>query len=217
MVPASSSALPAATSLPPGMGMRYFAEILDRKTGELISVDKGEWITLAELAQFLNTGRRQMTTVLREMDFIQLEGTGKNCRHRLRDWVLAAGWGKRNRRKSDNMPFDVVSPQGVHWVLSRWQGAKIAVDERRNVRPVNEARQSLLDFQTTRNREGMAAQEQACWLADHFPTLSHHHIADALDVSRQLVDRFMKARHRHLTEARRLHGLHRTPGSAVAR
>lgn len=217
MIPATATSPLIAVSLPPGMGMRYTEEILDRKTGELVAVDKGDWITLAELAQLLKIGRRQLTTVLREMNFLQIEGAGQNARHRIRDWVMEAGWGRRNRRKSDKRPFDVISPEAVHWIATRWHVAHEAVEDRRNVHPVAEARKALQDFQTSRNREGMAAQEQACWIADHFPGLSHQHIADALDVSRQLIDRFMKARDRHLSEARRLRNLHRTPGSAVAR
>lgn len=204
-------------TMPPGMGMRYTEEILDRKTGELVSVDKGDWVTLAELAQLLSIGRRRLTTVLREMDFLQIEGVGKSTRHRIQDWVINSGWGKRNRRKTDNKPFDVIGPDAVHWIRSRWQVAHEAVEYRRNAQPVAEARQALQDFQTSRNREGMTAQEQTCWLADHFPNLPHQQIADALDVSRQLVDRFMKARDRHLSEARRLRNLHRTPDRVVAR
>ncbi|MBB4171594.1 hypothetical protein [Rhizobium sp. BK538] len=62
--------------------MIYVEEILDRKTGELVSVDKGDWITITELATLLGLGRRQATTVLRHLDFLQIEGVGRESRHR---------------------------------------------------------------------------------------------------------------------------------------
>lgn len=215
MVPATATSPLIAASLPPGMGMRYTEEILDRKTGELVAVDKGDWITLGELAQLLDIGRRQLTTVLREMNFLQIEGTGESARHRIRDWVMEAGWGRRNRRKSDQMPFDVISPEAVRWIAQRWQDAHAAVEDRRDVRPVAEARQALEDFQVSRDRHDLTTQGQFAWLADHFPNLTHQQIADALHVSRQLIDRFMKARRLRLSKLKRQRDLFREPSAAV--
>lgn len=215
MVPGTAASPLIAVSLPPGMGMRYTEEILDRQTGDLISVDKGHWITLGELAQLLKIGRRQLTTVLREMNFLQIEGVGKHTRHRIRDWVVEAGLGKRNKRKSDSMPFDVISPEAVRWIMMRWQDALGAVEDRRDVRPVAEARQALENFQVSRDRHDLTTQGQFAWLADHFPNLTHQQIADALHVSRQLIDRFMKARRLRLSKLKRQRDLFRTPGAAV--
>lgn len=187
----------------PGMGMQYFEEILDRRTGDLVSIDKGHWITLRELAELLRIGRRRLAAVLHELDFLQIEGIRKNARYRIRDWVISKGFGKRNQRKSDKMPFDVVSPQGVKWIVARWEDARMSVEER-TTRPAAEARQALREFQQSRNRSGMVGQEQVCWLADHFPHLTHEQMAQALYLSRQLVDRLMKVRGRQLAKARNL-------------
>lgn len=196
-----------ALSLPPGMGMNYSSEVFDRKTGELVSVDQGDWITMAELGELLGIGRRRLTTVLRELDFIQIEGGGKNARHRIQDWVISKGYGKRNRRKSDNQPFDVLSPEGVRWIAHRWQGAKTAIEDRTTV-PIKDARAALRDFQLSRSKP-MCGQEEICWLADHFPHFTHEQIAQALELSRQLVTRLMKRRENQLANARLLKALYR--------
>lgn len=184
--------IPAA--LPPGMGMRYFEEVLDRKTGDLVSVDRGDWITLEELSRLLGTGRRQMTAVLREMDFLQLEGAGRDVRHRISPWVEEKGWGRRNRRKTDKFPFDVISPEAVRWVMTRWEEAARTVEGRTQVQPVAEARAALAHFKTSRDREDMKCVQEVYWLVDHFPGLTHEQMASVLDVSRQLVDRYIKER-----------------------
>lgn len=193
------------------MGMRYFEEVLDRQTGDLVRVDQGDWITMEELSQLLGIGRRQMTTVLREMDFVQIEGAGRNSRHRICDWVLDLGWGKRNRRKADKFPFDVINPEAVQWVRRRWQEVKEKVDERTHVQPVAAAREALENFKVSRDRKGMECVQEVRWLADHFPLLTHDHIGTILHVSRQLVDRYMKERGWQLKKARELKASCREP------
>lgn len=181
--------------LPTGMGLHYTEEILDRITGELVSIDKGQWITIAELAELFGVGRRQATTILREMNFLQVEGSGKDCRHRISPWVSARGWGRTNRRKSDKYPFDVISPEAVDWIMKEWPRAEEAVRRRTEELPVAEASAALEHFKTSRGRHNMTVLQQAYWLADHFPSLTHRQIADALKVTRQLIDKFLKARH----------------------
>lgn len=183
------------TQLPPGMGMRYTGEILDRMTGELVSIDKGHWITIAELAELFGVGRRQATTILREMGFLQVEGSGKNSRHRIASWVSERGWGRTNRRKTDKFPFDVISPEALEWIAKEWPKAEKAVRRRTEELPVAEASAALEHFKTSRDRHNMTLLQQAYWLADHFPSLTHRQIADALKVTRQLIDKFLKARH----------------------
>ena len=182
-------------------GRRYYQEILDRKTGELVSVDRGDWITLGELGQMFGMGRRQTTTILRQMNFVQVEGGGRNCRHRLCEWAELRGLGKRLHRKSDRFPFDVISPEGVSWISKRWQQAVAEVERQTITGPVEEAKAALQHFQTARGRHEMAVVQMVRWIADFFPDLTHQQIATALDVSRQLVDRFMKERDRQRREA----------------
>jgi hypothetical protein len=184
----------APVQLPPGMGLPYTEEIIDRLTGELVSVDKGQWITIAELAELFGVGRRQTTTILREMGFLQVEGSGKNSRHRIAPWVSERGWGRTNRRKTDKFPFDVISPEAVDWIAGKWVSAEEAVKRRTKHAPVEIAAAALDNFKSTRSRREMPVLQQAYWLADHFPSLTHQQMADVLSVTRQLIDRFMKDR-----------------------
>jgi hypothetical protein len=204
-----------APTIPPGMGMQYTREIFDRKTGEMVSIDQGHWITMEELSEVLKIGRRQLATVLHQINFLQIEGTGRNARNRIRDWVIAKGYGKRNKRKSDDMPFDVVSSEGVRWIAERWEDANKAVEEKTSA-PAKEARQALEEFQ--RHRSGpLGGQGEVYWVADHFPHLTHDQMAQALSVSRQLVTRFMRARSRQLEKAKALRERHREPTGDTSR
>ncbi|WP_203423080.1 hypothetical protein [Sinorhizobium sp. BG8] len=184
--------------------MIYITEILDRKTGELVSVDQGDWITITELGQLFSLGRRQTTTVLRQLDFLQVEGGGRNSRHRIADWVVAKGWGKRLHRKFDKFPFDVISPDAVEWIKERWAGAVAAIERETHSGPVAEAKAALADFKLMHGRREMTVQMMVCWLADFFPDLTQQHMASALDVSQQLVSRFLKIRSEQLKEAKNL-------------
>lgn len=195
-----------APAIRPGMGMQYTSEIFDRKTGEMVSIDQGHWITMDELSKAFEIGRRQLATVLHQMNFLQIEGTGRNARNRIQDWVIAKGYGKRNKRKSDGMPFDVVSSEGVRWIAERWEDARKEV-EAKTSGPAKEAREALQEFQKRRSGP-MGGQGEIYWLADHFSRLTHDQMANALDLSRQLVSRFIKLRARQRDAAWKLRHRH---------
>ncbi|QRM42813.1 hypothetical protein [Rhizobium sp. BG4] len=184
--------------------MNYVEEILDRKTGELVSVDKGDWITIAELARFLGFGRRRATTVLRHLDFLQIEGVGRDSRHRIADWVVQRGWGKRLHRKTDKFPFDVIGPDAVQWIKERWQGAVTAIERETFSGPVAEAKAALDGFQAAYGRKEMTVQMEVSWLADIFPDLTQEQMSSILDVSQQLVSRFLSVRSEQLQRAKAL-------------
>ena len=40
--------------------MEYFDEVLDRRTGELVAIATGSWITITELGDLHQVGRREM-------------------------------------------------------------------------------------------------------------------------------------------------------------
>lgn len=184
--------------------MIYRQEVLDRKTGELVSVDQGDWITIGELGQLFGLGRRQTTTVLRQMEFLQVEGGGRNSRHRIADWVEAKGWGKRLHRKADKFPFDVIAPPAVEWIRERWPDAVAAIERKTFSGPVAEAKAVLADFQAAHGRKEMSVQMMVCWLVDFFPDLTQQQMAGVLDVSQQLVSRFMAVRSEQLKQAKTL-------------
>lgn len=184
--------------------MIYTQDILDRKTGELISVSAGDWITIRELADLLSYGHRQTIVILREMGFLQLEGTGKNSRHRVADWLMAKGWAKRHHTKANHYPFDVINTNAVFWVIDRWEQAKTDYHEKTYTSEVTEAQRALQAFQINRDRRDMSVQMQVSWLADHFPNLTQEMIAGIVSVTQQVVSKFLIARSMYIKKAQRL-------------
>lgn len=209
--------------------MLYTSQLLDRKTGELVLVEDGDWITITELAELHSVGPRRIRTILRHMDFLQIEGGGRQHRHRLCPWVTAKGWGKRIQAKG-TIPFDVISPLARDWIAERWSQATSSLELQENS-PAAEAKAALESFRDGRNcyrrsirerfphRENnppdMEITEMVSWLDCFFPRLSHSDIATILDVSQQLVSRYLgerqreKARWKECREAQ----LKRKPGS----
>ncbi len=184
--------------------MNYVQEILDRKTGELVSVDQGDWITITELSCMLVVGRRRATTILRHMGFLQVEGGGRNSRHRIADWVVEKGWGKRLHRKGDKFPFDVIGPNAIPWIKERWQAASVAVEHGDNTGLVAEARDAVTTFKASRDGREPSVQMLVCWLADFFPSLTQQQMGAVLDVTQQLVCRFLSVRSAQHAEAKEL-------------
>lgn len=207
----SRSKFGSTTLSPSGkhLGRRYFQEILDRKTGELVSVDKGDWITLSELAELFSHGPRRTTTVLRHLGFLQIEGGGRNDRHRICDWVVERGWGKRCHRKADKFPFDVVGPEAVHWISDRWADA-LGQIEREASGPLAEARQALDEFQAKRISGQLCVEMQCRWLADHYAAFTNDQIAKCIDVSRQLIDRYTERRSSQIKYVKALKEMYRS-------
>lgn len=160
--------------------MEYKNEVLDRRTGELVSVSIGDWITISELGSHYDVGRREVRTILRRMEFLHVEGGRNHQRHRLCDWVVEKGWGKRLQRKNGNqtIPFDVIGPEAQSWIAGRWSATVEAIETSRSA-PALSARAALVAFRDERNRfratvgrDEMAVEEQVSWLAYYFPALT---------------------------------------------
>jgi hypothetical protein len=182
--------------------MLYQRQVLDRSTGELQTVNYGDWITIRELGELHGLGRRQTTEVLREMDVLQVETEGRTTRHRLADWFVQRGWGKRLHRKIDKYPFDVISSDGRKWIEELWQLAVEEIETRKTTLSVKQATEALAQFKKTRKE--MTVQMEVCWLADHFPDLSQEQMALVLSVSQPLVSRNLAIRKRQRDWARAL-------------
>jgi hypothetical protein len=182
--------------------MYYTREVLDRETGELVTIPIGKWITIAELGEMHGLGRRQTTEVLRHIDVLQVETDHRTRRHRLAPWFVERGYGKRLKRKADKFPFDVVSPEGQAWINELWPLAVAELEEQRMTAPVDEARSALSAF--GRDRRPMDVQMQVCWLADHFPDLTQKQMGLVLSVSQQMVSRNLAVRAKQLDRARAL-------------
>lgn len=205
--------------------MEYTKQVLDRSTGELVTVSTGDWRTITEVAETHGIGARKFRVVLRRLDFLQLEYVGKEWRHRLAPWVTDQGWGKRLRRNlgERSTPFDVVSPEAQEWIGQRL--ASVLAEMEAEVSPEIEAAVAALDdFRTARNeyraklKDGkeMSVEEMVRWLSDFFPKLSQPEIAIALHVSQQLVSRYQDQRSKSLKYARAKRGSQPGPIPAAA-
>jgi hypothetical protein len=202
--------------------MEYTKEILDRSSGELVTVSMGEWRTITEVAEVHGIGPRKFRTVLQRLDFVQLEHKKNEWRYRLSPWVMERGWGRRLKRNlgSHQTPFDVIGPDGQDWIADNVEAAIAEIEA--EVSPEMEAARLALErFRTTRNeyrarfpdRENMSVDEMVGWLSDFFPRLSHQQIASVLSVSRQLVSRLLDRRSSLLKSAKAKRGS--VPGPTV--
>lgn len=167
--------------------MEYFQDGIDRTTGQLLRISQGDWITLTEFAQLKGVGSRQVRTMLLEVGFLQSEGQGRSLRLRLATWVTERGWGIR-QRSYRGTPFDVIGPDARHWIEARWDGALAASND---LSPLGQtAADHLRAFRDCRIDPDMPVQQQVCWMADHYPTLSQTEKARIIGVSQQVVSKF---------------------------
>lgn len=175
--------------------MLYSEEVLDRRTGELVTISKGEWITVTELGELYGIGPRKVRSVLRKMEFLGIEGTSDHARHRIQGWAVDRGLGRRITAKaSARYPFDVISPEGREWIEVRWSSALAAVEEAASGTRIEAARAALEEFQETCRLHQMPVHQAVSWLTHHFPDLSHSEVGSILDVSQQIVSRYVAER-----------------------
>jgi hypothetical protein len=174
--------------------MEYVQHVLDRKSGELIEVSAGNWITITEIGIAKGVSPRRIRTILREMGFLYVEGGRAHNRHRLMPWVIQQGYGKHvpARKPSVRYPFDVISPAGQAWIEARWSDTVRALEAKPYRPEVVQAREALANFEGRRLGE-LDIHGRVLWLLDHFKdSLSHTEIAGILDVTQQLVSRYAR-------------------------
>lgn len=196
METATNETTPACPS-----GRHYTEELFNRSTGELETISLGHWVTVTELGEMHGVGKNRVRTILREFDFLAVEGGGRYQRHRITRWAVDRGYGKRIERSARVMhPFDVISPAGRAWIDERWSDVVTAIQER--VTPdLVMAKEALDRFKASRSRP-LKIEEAVCWLIDHFDKLSQEQIGEVLDVSRQLVSRYLNTRSKQLRDGR---------------
>lgn len=179
--------------------MEYTQEIFDRQTGEMSTVAMGNWVTITELGEMLGAGSRETRTILRKMEFLQIEDTATKTRNRLCPWVVQRGWGKRIETNRSR-PFDVVGPAGQAWVAERWH--QIVEELRASKSALSwEAAAALNDNLSWRHRP-LPVELQVFWLADHFPTITQVEIASIINVTQPLVHRYLRRRSARLASLR---------------
>lgn len=171
--------------------MEYVTEDLDRQTGELVLHSQGDWITVTELGNHYGVGPKRVRTILHHMGVLRPEG--QHGRYRLTPLAVARGYGKRHdRRKRGKYPFDVISPLGQSLVAEAW--TETVTDLEAEVSgdvEIADARKDLSAFQSSRLQE-LTTMEAVYWLTDTRQTLTQRQVASVLDVSEQLVGRYLK-------------------------
>lgn len=179
--------------------MEYTQEILDRQTGEMLTISMGNWVTITELGEMLGAGPRETRTILRKMEFLQIEDTATKSRNRLCPWVVERGWGKRIETNRSR-PFDVVSPQGQAWVAERWQKVGAELHAAKSALSLK-ATAALNEYLRTRTSQ-LPVELQVFWLADYFPTITQVEIASITNVTQPLVHRYLQRRSARLASLR---------------
>jgi len=185
--------------------MEYYDEVLDRTTGQLNRVSLGDWITITELADLYGVGKREIRDILRRMDVLVVEGAAKHQRHRLAAWVVQKEWGRRIEKRG-TYPFDVVGPDLRVWIAERWEKTIEERDGETSL-PSFVARQALAEFNTTRLSGNLSVQAAVSWLSCHSPHLSQTEMALVLDVTQQLVAKYLNIRAKQLKDARELRNM----------
>jgi hypothetical protein len=140
-----------------GTIMHYVEEILDRATGEMVTVSKGNWITITELGERYGVGQREVRTILRRLGVLVVEGTSSHQRHRLAPWVVRQGGGKRIEKRG-TYPFDVLSPEMQEWIDQRWSTTLRAITDEATA-PSLAAREALASFNNSRLRGPLTVQQ----------------------------------------------------------
>lgn len=182
------------------MGMQYTTEVFDRRSGELVSLDLGVYMTVSELGEVFGLSPRQIRKVLHTLGLAAPEGSRGN--YRLTFEAVRKGYGKRiDRPKKGRYAFDVISPAGQKLVADNLPRALVEI-ERQRVPLAQEMAEVIEAYRAFRSAKGLSEltlQAEVCWLADHFPTASAEEIASATSGAPGKVRQYASIR-RHAIE-----------------
>ena len=167
--------------------MNYQSEVLDRRTGELVRVDLGEWVTFTELGRAHDLGPRQVRQVLRHLKWVYAPVSLARSAYRFTPEAIEAGLGKHITKSKSGRPFDVVSPVGQSLFAKNLSSALKALSNRETTKVI-EARDALTEFKALRlDKSQWTTPMEVSWLAFARPSLSQDDIAQVLGISKQLV------------------------------
>lgn len=193
--------------LPAGrpLGRPYEAQILERQTGELLTIGLGTWVTVTELGEMLGLSPRRIRKVLHVLELAQPEGRGGN--YRLTRAAIERGIGKRidrprASRKGRAHPFDVISPTGQKYVRHNLSAALEKLSEGRS-RKAAPMRSAIEAYKQDREHAGLSRltlQMETYWLAQQFPDALQAEIAEALEAAPGVVRAYLAGREKQLRE-----------------
>lgn len=166
--------------------MLYHSEVLDRRTGELVRVCHGNWITVTELGQAFGLGPRKVRQALHQMGWVFPTAAGRG-RYRLTADAIKQRIGRHIAKSNSGRAFDIISPLGQERFAEALPAALIAI-ENRETPQVADARAALAAFKERRlDRDRWTTQMEVSWLRFFRPDLSQDEIATTLAISKQLV------------------------------
>lgn len=164
----------------------FHTEVLDRRTGELVRICDGEFVTLTELGQAFSLGPRQVRQVLKQIGWLEATRQGRG-RYRLAPAATAAGYGKHIQKSRSGWPFDVVSPEGQKEFARLLPRALQEVEARESSKALA-AREQLEAFKAGRlDKDRWNTRMEVQWIRSFRPDLTQEEIAAALNLSEQLV------------------------------
>lgn len=166
--------------------MFYNSEVLDRRTGELVRVCQGEWVTVTELGKAFGLGPRQVRQALHHLGLVfpTANGRGRYC---LTPDAIKAGMGRSIAKSKSGRPFEVISPAGQK-AFADCLPKTLAAIRNRETPDVIEARAALVAFKAHRlDADAWTIRMEVSWLSAFRPHLPQDSIAATLSVSKQLV------------------------------
>lgn len=171
--------------------MLFHSEVFDRRTGELVRVCQGNWITVTELGQAFGLGPRQVRQALHQMGWVFPTANGRG-RYRLTPEAIKQGLGRYIPKSKSGRAFDIISPLGQERFAKALPAARSALEDRETPQ-VMKARAALAEFKGRRlDRDKWTTQMEVSWLRFFWPDLSQDEIAAVLGISKQLVSHHVK-------------------------
>tara|TARA_R110002074_G_scaffold132734_2_gene276217 strand:+ start:1478 stop:2029 length:552 start_codon:yes stop_codon:yes gene_type:complete len=171
--------------------MLYTSEVIDRRTGELVRVCQGDWVTVTELGKAFDLGPRQVRQVLHHLGLVfpTAGGRGRYC---LTPEAIKAGRGRCIPKSKGGRPFDVISPSGQKAFADCLPVALVAM-RNRETPDVVRARAALAAFKERRlDADRWSIRMEVSWLHTFAPHLSQDDISEVLSVSKQLVSHHLQ-------------------------
>lgn len=166
--------------------MLFQSEVLDRRSGELVRVCHGDWITVTELGQAFNLGPRQVRQVLHQMGWVFPTAAGRG-RYRLTPEAIKQRLGRHIAKSKSGRAFDIISPLGQERFAEALPAALSALENRETPK-VADARAALAAFKERRlDCDRWTTPMEVSWLRYFWPDLSQDEIATVLAISKQLV------------------------------
>ncbi|WP_181705316.1 hypothetical protein [Chthonobacter rhizosphaerae] len=176
--------------------MLYSGTVLDRLTGDLITRDLGNWITVSEYGWSKELGPRQIRQILHHAGLLTPEG--RHGHYRLPRYMVAKGLGKRHDRPVKGYPFDVLSPACQALLDQEWGFIyRSYLDDEGHGSAVARATTALAHYERDRKEANMTdlnGHGRVLWLVDHFPDLPQTAMADVAGIAQKNVSKYLKCR-----------------------